>query len=89
MIQDRLWIEVENVAARYRRLRFWRVLAIGWVVATLIALLLNKLGIVSAHEFSAAWPALLCVAVGLVVICAGLVNASPAGHDWVARQRGG
>ena len=86
MIQDRLWLEVEKVAARYERLRFWRALAVGWIVAAVIGLSLGAAGLLSERGLLTALPVLGGVAAVLVVICAWLVKASAPGHDWVARQ---
>ena len=86
MIQDRLWLEVEKVAERYQRLRFWRALAVGWFVAAIIGLSLAAVGVEAERSASTVVPLLCGVAAGLVVICAWLVRASAPGHDWVARQ---
>ncbi len=86
MIQDRLWIEVEKVAGRYQRLRFWRALAVGWVIAAAIILLLIALRVVPAHDFSVGLPVLGGVAAVLMVVCAWAVHASQPAHDWVAHQ---
>ena len=51
MIQDRLWLEVGKVAARYERLRFWRALSVGWLVAAVIGLSLNAVGVLTAQFF--------------------------------------
>ena len=86
MIQDRLWLEVERVADRYHRLRFWRALAVGWVIAAVIVLLLSVFGIVTSRDASAILPVLGGVATVLVVFCAWVVHASKPGPEWVARQ---
>ena len=86
MIQDRLWLEVEKVADRYQQLRFWRTLAVGWLVAAMIGLGLGAVGLATAHDLTATWPILVGVAAGLIVICAWLVKGSAPGHDWIARQ---
>ena len=41
MNQERLWLELERVASRYRRLRYWSALAAAWLVAALVALYLH------------------------------------------------
>ena len=86
MIQDRLWLEVERVADRYHRLRFWRVLAVGWVIAAAIVLLLSAVGVVTSREPSIFLPVLGSVATVLVVLCAWAVHAWKPGPEWVARQ---
>ena len=86
MIQDRLWLEVERVADRYHRLRFWRALAVGWVIAAVIVLLLSAVGVVTSRDTSVFLPVLGSVATVLVVLCAWAVHASKPGPEWVARQ---
>ncbi len=86
MIQDRLWLEVERVADRYHRLRFWRALAVGWVIASVIVLLLSAVGVVTSRDPSVFLSVLGGVATVLVVLCAWVVHASKPGPEWVARQ---
>jgi hypothetical protein len=86
MIQDRLWLEVEKVAARYERLRFWQALTIGWLVAAVIGLSLGAAGVVAPRDWLSMLPVLGGVMALLVVVCAWFVKASAPGHDWVARQ---
>ena len=86
MIQDRLWLEVERVADRYHRLRFWRVLAVGWVIAAVIVLLLSAVGVVTSRDPSVLLPVLGSVATVLVVLCAWAVHTTKPGPEWVARQ---
>ncbi len=86
MIQDRLWLEVERVADRYHRLRFWRVLAVGWIISAVIVLVLSAVGVVTSRDPSVFLPVLASVATVLVVLCAWAVHASKPGPEWVARQ---
>lgn len=86
MIQDRLWLEVERVAARYERLRFWRALAAGWLVVAVIGLSLGAMGVFAPRDWLSVLPVLGGVMAVLVVVCAWIVKASAPGHDWVARQ---
>ena len=86
MIQDRLWLEVEKVAERYQRLRFWHTLTVGWIVAALIGALLAAFGVELERTASTVIPLVCGVAAGLVLVCAWRVTASAPGHDWVARQ---
>ena len=86
MIQDRLWLEVEKVAERYQRLRFWRALTVGWFVAAIIGVSLAAVGVESARNVATVLPLLGGVAAVLVLVCAWLVTASAPSHDWVARQ---
>ena len=86
MIQDRLWLEVEKVAERYQRLRFWRALTVGWFVAAIMGLSLVAMGVESARNVSTVLPLLGGVAAVLVLVCSWLVTASAPSHDWVARQ---
>ncbi|TXT35918.1 MAG: hypothetical protein FD138_1176, partial [Planctomycetota bacterium] len=86
MIQDRLWLEVERVAARYERLRFWRALAAGWLVAAVIGLSLGAMGGFAPRDWLSVLPVLGGVMAVLVVVCAWIAKASAPGHDWVARQ---
>ena len=86
MIQDRLWLEVEKVAERYQRLRFWRALTVGWFVAAIIGVSLAAMGVESARNVATVLPLLGGVAAVLVLVCAWLVTASAPSHDWVARQ---
>ncbi|MBC7816540.1 MAG: hypothetical protein IAG10_06610, partial [Planctomycetaceae bacterium] len=88
MIQDRLWLEVEKVAARHERLRFLRAMTVGWLVAAVIGLSLGVAGVLPAEGFSrlSVLPVVAGVAAVLAVVCAWLVKASAPGHDWVARQ---
>src|SRR5690349_10473351 len=81
MIQDRLWLEVEKVAARYQRLRFWRALSVGWFIAAVIAVSLAAVGFESTREVATVTSLLGGIATVLVVICAWLVKASAPGHD--------
>jgi hypothetical protein len=86
MIQDRLWLEVEKVAERYQRLRFWRTLAVGWLVAAILGVSLASMGIEWTRDASTVLPLLGGVVAVLVLVCSWLVTASAPGHDWVARQ---
>ena len=67
MIQDRLWLEVEKVADRYQRLRFWRALTVGWFIAAVIAVSLASVGFESAREVATVTSLLGGVATVLVV----------------------
>ncbi|MFM9966325.1 MAG: hypothetical protein ACKV2Q_34550 [Planctomycetaceae bacterium] len=86
MIQDRLWLEVEKVAERYQRLRFWRALTVGWFVAAVVGVSLAAIGVELERTASTVIPLLCGVAAGLVLVCAWRVTASAPGHEWVARQ---
>jgi len=86
MIQDRLWLEVERVADRYHQLRFWRALAVGWVIAAAVVLLLSASGVVTSRNPSVIFPVIGSVATVLVVLCALAVHATKLGPEWVARQ---
>ncbi len=86
MIQDRLWLEVEKVAERYQRLRFWRTLTVGWIVAAIVGASLAAIGVEIERTASTVIPLVCGAAAGLVLLCAWRVTASAPGHDWVARQ---
>ncbi len=84
MIYERLWLELDKVAARYRRLRFWRALAVAWLLATLTALSLWAAG--RSGGLTVTVPILCAIAGAWVAACVWMVMLSAPGHNWVARQ---
>ncbi|MGE5194049.1 MAG: hypothetical protein ACM3U2_16260, partial [Deltaproteobacteria bacterium] len=65
MTQERLWFELERVASRYRRLRYWSALAAAWLVAALVAFLAWGLGRTAGSSLHLSAPLLCLVALSL------------------------
>lgn len=86
MNKHRLLYELDKVAARYRLLRFWQLLAVAWLVAAAVGLGLWGMKYALAHPLQAAVPALALVAI--VMLLGGAWLATYAARDvrWVARQ---
>lgn len=86
MNQNRLLFELDRVASRFRLLRFWQVLAVAWLAAAGLGLVVWGLKVSLAAPLSAAAPVL---AVGsLLFAAAGIWWATASVRDvrWVARQ---
>ncbi len=75
MNQQRLWRELEAVAGRYRRLRFWTALALAWLVAALVGLFDWWLGSWATGD---RW-------VNAALLC-GLASVLAAGGAWLAAR---
>ena len=86
MIHEQLWLELDRVAARYRSVRFWGAMSLGWGIAALIVLLLKFVGAVEVPQWSVMAPLFGGVAVTLVVVSAYVAKGVTPDHEWVARQ---
>ncbi len=86
MIHEQLWLELDKVGARYRNVRFWGAMAVGWSVAAVVTLLLKMFGIMSVPEWSAIGPLFGGVAVTLVIMAAYVAKGLAPKHEWIARQ---
>lgn len=85
MIQHRLLMELDRVAARYRHLRFWQTLALAWLLAALTGLVLwglrNHLGAIRPST-----PMLLSLGLALIGLSLWSAMISTRNLLWVARQ---
>jgi hypothetical protein len=86
MIHDQLTDALNEVVARYQSLRFWRAMAVGWGLASVVGLLLNANGVAADQQASTAISLLGALAAVLVVISAVAVKSIPINRIWVARQ---
>lgn len=86
MMQTRLRWQLDQVAARYRRLRTWQVLAFVWLAAAALGAVVLVVRIVALLPVRAAVP-LLCLAPCLLAAI-GLWWAAKRSRDdvWLARQ---
>ena len=86
MIHEQLWLELDKVAAGYRNTRFWWAMAVGWVAAAVVALLLKMFGAMSQPEWTTIGQLFGGVLVTLVIVAAYVSKAMTPDHAWVARQ---
>jgi hypothetical protein len=86
MNQQRLWFELDQVASRFRMLRFWLALAAAWLVAAAAGLALWGLrGSLGAPPSVAV---LLACLIAAALAAAGIVLAatSARNYGWIARR---
>lgn len=86
MIQTRLRMQLDRVAARYRRLRTWQVLAVVWLVAALLGAVVLGVRIATSLPASAVIPVLCLAPCVLAAVGLWWVFRSAANEEWVARQ---
>jgi hypothetical protein len=86
MNQERLWNELDQVASRYRRLRYWSALAAAWFVAALIGVVSWWLGRSLGGGWRLAVPPLCLIALTLAGFALWLVAKRAPSRSWIARQ---
>jgi hypothetical protein len=86
MNQERLWLELERVASRYRRLRYWSALAAAWLIAAMVAFLAWGLGRSAAGSPHLSAPFLCLVAVSLAGLAVWMAALLAPRRPWVARR---
>src|SRR5262245_3265844 len=86
MNQDRLWLELERVASRYRRLRYWSALAAAWLIAAMVAFLAWGLGRSAAGSLHLSVPLLCVIAVSLVGLGVWVAAVLAPRRPWVAQR---
>src|SRR5688572_10195 len=86
MIQYRLRYKLDQVAARYQRLRWWRSLAIAWLVAALIGLAAWALALSVGGNFRVPVAVTFLVAAVASAISLWWIAAATPPLEWVARQ---
>ena len=86
MINHRLWRELDKVALRYRRYRFWMALSAAWLMAAGAGLVLWLTGLAPGNDARlAVW--LLCAVAGLLsVIGVGLARMFAPNYVAIARR---
>ena len=86
MNQERLWNELDQVASRYRRLRYWSALAAAWFAAALIGVVSWWLGRSLGGGLRLAVPPLCLIALTLAGFALWLVAKRAPSRSWIARQ---
>src|SRR5882672_10293469 len=86
MNQERLWLELERVASRYRRLRYWSALAAAWLVAALVAFVVWGLDRIAGSGLALSAPFLCVIGVSLAGGAVWLAATLAPRRDWVARR---
>jgi hypothetical protein len=86
VINHRLWQELDKVAARDRRLRFWSALAAAWLIGAMVGLALWASGLAPAGNSRVAVPLLCGVGLVLAGACLWLARASAPGYLALARR---
>jgi hypothetical protein len=86
MNQERLWLELERVASRYRRLRYWSALAAAWLVAALVAFVVWGLDRIAGSGLTLSAPFLCVIGVSLAGGAVWLAATLAPSRDWVARR---
>ena len=86
MIEQRLFAALERAAARFRKLRFWQCLALGWLAAavagTLIAAVIWATGWRPSHPIAM----LAGFGAAAALACVVIAFASARNRHWVAEQ---
>lgn len=83
-MNHRLSMELDRVASRYRRLRYWRALAAAWFLAALVGLAVWGLGRALGSALYLSVPALCVLAVALAGMCIWLAALFAPGRKWIA-----
>jgi hypothetical protein len=86
MINHRLWQELDKVAARDRRLRFWSALAAAWLLGALVGFGLWSSGLTPAGNSRFAVFLLCGVGAALATVCLWLARATAPGYLALARR---
>jgi hypothetical protein len=86
MNQHRLQFELNQVASRFRLLRFWQLLAAAWLIAAVGGLLVWGLKYGTGTELFPAVPVLALVAAVLAGVGIWQATASARDPAWVARR---
>lgn len=86
MIHEQLWLELDKVAGRYRNVRFWGAMAVGWSVAAIGILLLKMFGGMRVPEWSAMGSLFGGMALTLIIVAAYVSKGLTPKHEWIARQ---
>lgn len=85
-MEQRLSQQLEKVASRYRRLRFWRGLALAWLVAAASGLAMLGLNRAMGWYLPSAVGVVCGAAVLIALVCGWLAQASARDHQWVAQR---
>jgi len=86
MNQHRLLFELDQVASRFRLLRFWQLLAAAWLVAALCGLVVWVLKYGTGGSWNAAVPLLALIAAVLAGVGIWQSTAWARDRAWVARR---
>lgn len=86
MINHRLWKELDKVAFRLWRLRFWSALAAAWFLAALVGMILWLTGLPPGGNARVVASLLCGVAALLACICVWLARASGPNYVAIARR---
>jgi hypothetical protein len=86
VINHRLWKELDKVAARDRRLRFWSALATAWFIAAIVGFGLWTSRLAPAGNSRLAVPLMCGLAIVLASVCLWLARVSAPGYLALARR---
>lgn len=86
MTQNRLWYRLQQVAARYQRLRFWQALATAWLAAAAIGLAVWGISLAIGGDFRLLIAATFSAAALLSAAGLWWFTAKTPPYAWVARQ---
>jgi hypothetical protein len=86
MTQERLWFELERVASRYRRLRYWSALTAAWLVAALVAFVGWILGRTTAGALHLSVPLLCLISLSLAGLAVWTAAVLAPRRKWVAQR---
>src|SRR5579863_358269 len=86
MINHRLWKELDKVAFRVWRLRFWSALAAAWLLAALVGIFIWVTGLPPGGNSRVVTPLLCGTAVVLAGICVRLARVSTPNYVAIARR---
>ena len=86
MINHRLWKELDKVAFRVWRLRFWSALAAAWLLAALVGMILWMTGLPAGGNARVVATLLCGVAALLAGVCVWLARASKPNYVAIARR---
>src|SRR6266436_2698168 len=86
LVIHELWRQLDQVASRYRRLRYWNALAAAWGVAALVAFLAWGLGRTSGGILRVSAPLLCLVALSLAGLAVWMAAVLAPRRQWVARR---
>jgi hypothetical protein len=85
-MDHRLNQQLEKVAARFRRLRFWRGLALAWLAAAAVGVALLGLYRLGDWHLPSAVGLVCGSALTVAVVCSWLANRSTRDYRWVAQR---